>query len=130
MSIETKLSQTGQALITMLVFITITISIVGAAVSMAVSNLQSSSKFESGTYALNVAESGMEEALIRILRDPSYTGQSLPVGSDTVQISVSSVGNNRTIISRVTSGNFKRAVQVQGSFVNDVFVMDSWREIP
>ena len=85
-------------------------------------------------YAINVAESGAEEALIRLLRDPSYLSipgsfEDVAVGTDTVRITVNTSGTTKTVVSRVTTGNYKRAIKVEGGYINDIFTVASWTEI-
>ena len=92
-------NQKGQALITLLVFTIVAITITSAAVIIIFTNSIGTSKLEQGTNAYYVAESGAENALLRLLRDPNYSGEILPVDDASVEISVANTGSTYTITS-------------------------------
>ena len=120
-------SQNGQTLVTLLVFMVIGITITTAAVMMTIVNTQNATKFQEGLIAYQVAESGAENAIIRLLRDPSYTGETLTVGAGTATITVSGT-TTKTITSSGVNGNYLRKVQVVASYVNNVLTITSWQE--
>lgn len=120
-------SQKGQTLVTLLVFMVIGITITTAAVMMTIVNTQNATKFQEGLIAYQVAESGAENAIIRLLRDPSYTGETLTVGAGTATITVSGT-TTKTITSSGVNGNYLRKVQVVASYVNNVLTITSWQE--
>src|ERR1700722_5696827 len=70
----------GQALITLLFFAIVGITVTSAAVVMILVNSLSGTKQQQGDIAYDIAQSGAENGLIRLLRDPSYTGETLAVG--------------------------------------------------
>lgn len=121
--------QSGQTLLTLLFFMVIAISITTAAVIMIMTNSLSTTRLEEGTTAYYIAESGVENALIRLLRDPSYTGETLPVGLGSTVISVTNNGGVYTITSTGTGGNFTRKIQAVASYTNNVLTISSWVEI-
>lgn len=121
--------QTGQALVTLLFFMIIAITITSAAVVIILTNSMSAQKLEQGTTSYYAAESGAENALLRLLRDPNYPGEPLTIDGATVTTAVAKSGSIYTITSNSTSGNFKRTVQVTTSFVNNIFTISSWKEI-
>lgn len=123
-----KYSKSGQTLVTLLIFIVIGITITSAAVVMTITNSQNITKFQEGMIAFQIAESGAENAVIRLLRDPSYTGETLAVGTGTAVITVSGT-TTKTILSSGTNGNYFRKVQVVASYVNNVFTITSWQEV-
>ena len=92
-------------------------------------NSLSAQKLEQGTVSYYVAESGAENAMLRLLRDPNYTGETLTIDGTTVVATVSQSGSDYTVTSDATSGNFKRKVQVTASFVNNAFTVSSWKEV-
>ena len=61
----------GQALIALLSFIIIAMTVISAAVIILITNILASGKVEQGTMAYSLAQSGGEDALLRLLRNPS-----------------------------------------------------------
>ena len=120
--------QSGQALVTLLFFTIIAITIVSAAVFMSIANSTSTSKMQEGIDAYYIAESGIENALLRLLRDPSYAGEVLTVGSGTVNIIVSGT-NPKTVVAVSTNGNFKRTVQADITYSGGFYTFSNWKEI-
>jgi hypothetical protein len=121
-------NQRGQALITLLFFMVIAITITGAAVVVAIVSTRSTTRFEQSTRAYYIAESGTENALLRLLRDPSYTGETLPVSEGSTVITVTGTGPY-TIVSQGIVGTYKRAIQVNAQFINSALTITSWKEI-
>jgi len=121
--------QNGQALVTLLVFTIVAITITSAAVVIILTNSIGTSKLERGTNAYYSAESGAENALLRLLRNPNYTGETLTIDGATVVSTVGVSGSTYTITSDATSGNFKRTVRVIATFVSNILTVDSWKEI-
>src|SRR5437667_12281441 len=96
----------GQALITLLFFTIIAITITSAVVLIVVTNSLSGTKFQQGSLAYEIATSGAENALLRLMRDPTYTGETLAVGVGNADIQVTSVGGSSyTILSQGKIGN-------------------------
>src|SRR6266567_5476148 len=107
--------QNGQALITLLFIALIAISITTAAVVMMVVTVGGSANLQQGELAYEVAKTGEEEALLRLLRDPNYGGEgSFLVGSNWVKIEVIKAGSlsnpSYTINTTAHVGNFIRKI--------------------
>lgn len=119
----------GQTLITLLFFVIITITITTAAVIMIIIDTKATSTYEDATLAYYVAESGAENAILRLLRDPNYIGETLPVGSGSATILVTG-GSSKTITSTGTLGNFTRKIQVQVQYTDNILSINSWNDIP
>ncbi len=122
-----KIKERGQALITLLFFVLISLTITSAAIIIIIANSLSVSKSQEGTLAYYAAESGIENTLLRLLRDPNYTGETLSVGDATVAIAVT--GNNPKIVIATSSGNFKRTVQAQMNYSNGYYTFSNWKEL-
>lgn len=120
--------QAGQALVTFLLLILISLTITSAASVVSIVNSQSGEKLEQGTVTAEVAESGAENAILRLLRDPSYTGETITIGTATVVITVSG-SSTKTINVVATNGNFKRQIQIICSYTNNVLTVTSWKEV-
>lgn len=121
-------AKSGQTLVLLLVLMAIAIIVVSAGVIVTIVNSTSSGKLDSGNMAWDVAESGVENALMRLLRDPAYVGETLPVGSGTATITVTD-GGTPLITSVGKLGNFTRTIQVSTSYTNNVLSISSWKEI-
>lgn len=122
-------SARGSTLVTLLFFMVIAITVTTGAIAMLVTNSISGAKLQQGSVAYQVAESGLENAKLRLLRDQNYAGESLTVGDGTAVITVSSVGTNYTILSRGTVGNFTRQIQATASYANNLLTVTSQSEI-
>jgi hypothetical protein len=125
---QSNFYQSGQALLLLMIFLSVSIIITSAAAMVTVINLQSTSKFETSRLAYSVAESGIEDALLRLLRDPSYTGGTVTINGGTATITVTG-DTTKTITSEGVLNNFHRKIQVLGSYNNTVFTISSWNEV-
>ena len=126
--LKVKSSEGGQALITLLFFVLISLTITSAAIIIIIINSISVSRFQEGTLAYYLAESGVENALLRLLRDPNYTGETLTIGTGTAVITVTGI-NPKTVVVVSQNGNFKRTVQAQMSYNNGYYTFSNWKEI-
>lgn len=119
------INRKGQALVTLLFFVIIGITIISAEAIVLYTNILSTTTAEQGMDAYYVAESGVEEGLLRVIRDPSYSGGTLSVGSGNVVLQV----NNGVITATGTYDNAVRKIQVTTTNNNGVLTIDSWKEI-
>lgn len=120
--------QAGQSLITLIIFMFMSVVIVSGAVAVILINSKSTTSVYQGNVSYGVAEAGIENALIRLLRDPNYTGETLTVNGGSATITVSG-GIVKTITSVGTSGSFKRTIQATVDTSNNKQVVTSWKEI-
>jgi hypothetical protein len=123
-----RLNQSGQTLVMLLAFMAMAIIMTTAATAVTLVNSQTSSKYSLGQEALRYAESGADNALQRLLRDPSYLGETLSVGTGTATITVSGSGT-KTIVSEGVNGSFRRRVQVTATWASNVLTVTSWSEV-
>jgi len=126
------ISASGQALITLLFFTVIGVTITSAAVVMILVNSLSGTKQQQGEVAYEIAQSGAENGLIRLLRNPSYAGETLPVGSGSATITVTgsgTSGNPYVIVSKGTNGIFVREMQVTATYQNNLLTVTARKEI-
>lgn len=120
--------QKGQALITLLFFIIIGVTITTAAAVVLLGNNSTTSTVEQGTTAYYAAESGIESALVTLLRNPAYTGETMSVGNATVIIQVTQ-GNPIVITATGTYANTLRKIQAKVVYNNNTLSVMSWKEI-
>lgn len=124
--------QQGQALITLLFFIIISITVTSAAVVMVLVSSLSGMKFQQGELAYEIAQSGADNAVLRLLRNPSYTGEVLPIGAGTATIQVTGTGSGGdpfVITSTGTTGNFVRKIQISATYNNNLLTPSDPKEV-
>lgn len=120
----------GQTLVSLLIISVIGITIAAGATTLVIINSQSALKFEQGTIAYSIAQSGVDNALLRLLRDPTYTGEVLSVGAGIADIKVSSSSGYYIATSSGFVSNFVRRVQINAHYnTSQVLVLDSKKEI-
>ena len=129
-----KNMQKGQALISLLFFMVIGITLIVAASIVTLENVSSTSAAEQGTIAYFAAESGIEDALLLVLRYPPtsttpYTGGTTTYSQGQATVTVSPSGNILTITSIGTYQNAIRKVQVQETNGSNGWQVTSWQEI-
>jgi hypothetical protein len=121
----------GQAMVTVLFVCIIGMLIVTGALYGVYNAIGMSSQSELGLLAGSAAEIGIENALIRFIRDPSYTGETMLLGNDRSVI-ITSGGTPKTTITATGSvGSITRRIQTIVYYNNDgVFTIESWSDIP
>jgi hypothetical protein len=125
-----KIKEKGQALITLLFFVVISLTITSAAIIIIVVNSVSADKLEEGMIAYYAAESGIENALLRLLRDPDYVGETLTIDGATAEVTVTNTSaDTKTVVSVGQNGNFKRTVQAQMIYSNGYYSFSNWKEL-
>jgi len=119
----------GTALIILLLIMSVAMSMVGAAVVTIMSATQKTSFAEQGVVALKIAESGAEEALIRILRDPNYSGGTLTIdeGNATIQVTGSTI---KTITVTTDYAQVRQQVVVTVNTAGDLLKVLAWQINP
>lgn len=120
--------QKGQTLVTVLIFVIIAITLTTGAIAMTVVNSQTASSFDRSNQAYGVAESGAENGVLQLLRNPGYTGETFLVGDDSATINVSG-SNPYTIVSSGRSGGFVRKIEVTADYTGGVLTVLTWKEI-
>src|SRR4030042_2176700 len=117
----------GQVLVVLLVFMVVAITTTMMAVALIIINATAASQVEQGDMALKFAQSGADNALLRLMRNPNYTGtETLTIDTGQVTATVSA-GNPIIIMSQGRQGGFVRSTSVSASFVDTVLTINSWR---
>lgn len=119
--------QKGQTLVVLLVYMVIAIIVTTASIALVMNSSWNTDKLYQGTTALDVAENGIELAVIQVIRDPSYTGGTLSLDGGTAVITVTGT-DPKIITSQGTMGNFTRTVQASLNTTNNIYVISSWQE--
>ena len=127
--IDLKTRQKGQALVMLLVFIAVAVIIVSAPVVLMVVANTSATRFDRGQITLDAAESGVENALMSLLRNPNYAGETMPIGEANVVITVPSGNFPKTFTSKAVVNQTVRTVQVKVGYSNNILSVIFWKEI-
>jgi hypothetical protein len=121
-----KLQQSGYASVTLIVFVVIGLTITVAATATILINFLAATRMQQGIVAYYVAESGMENGVLRFLRDPvNYIGETISTENGTAVITVSS--DKKTITSTGIAGNYQRILQAQVDYTDNLKI-SSWKE--
>lgn len=112
-------------MVILLVFVIMAITLISAAVNIMLVVTQSASQGEQSYIAVSLAETGVEEALIRSLRNPAYTGGPLTINGDTVTIQVAG-STTKTVTSEATIAATLRRVSAAAQFNVDGLTVSSW----
>lgn len=123
-----KKQNRGQALVLLLFLIALSITISTAAIITMIANSYSTNIYSQGYQAKSLAESGAENAILRLLRDPNYSGESLTVTDGTIIITVSGSGQ-KTIVSEGSYFGNKRIVEIVAQYADGILIIQSWKEI-
>lgn len=123
-------NSSGQALIMLLFFFVVAIIIISAAVIIIFTNSLGVTKSEQGQKALSIAESGVENALLQLLRNPFYTGENTSVDEGIMSIVVTGADPDpRIIFSTGKVGSFVRRIKATVQYNGDVMTIVSWKEL-
>ena len=122
--------QQGQTLVILLTYMVIAIIVTTASIALVINSSKGTDKVYQGTNSLDIAESGAETAMIKLLRDPNYAGEVVIVGNGNAVVTVSTPNTNpRVILSKGNLNNFTRTIQVIVDANNNIFTAISWKEI-
>jgi hypothetical protein len=138
---KNKHNQSGFALITMLVFMVIGITVISAAAMVVTTSILAGSNSELGMKAYYVAESGAQDAMLRLLRNPNLvtiTPYTMTTDDGTATITITNSTSGGTITDTITSigtivtttGTTTKKIQVITNYTNGQYTTASWNEIP
>lgn len=121
-------SQGGQALVTLLIFSATAIIITGAAVAVSIANSQATSTLALSQEVYGIAEAGAENAVLQLLRNQNFTGETLNINTGSYTTTVTGTSTKTITIVGQNSG-IRRTIEVVGTFTNGQFAISSWKEI-
>lgn len=130
-------AEQGIALITLLFFTIIGISVFTAAALIVTTNIFSSSNSEKSIKAYYAAESGVEDALLRLLRNPTLNVASpgYDVSSDDgdAKVTIQTNSSGGTITSNIMStGTYlttSRKIHAVTTYINGQRAITTWEEV-
>lgn len=118
------------------VSLTVAVVVFFAALAIAMSvqfigigDLQEGAQDQQAERAFQVADSCVQESLLRLSRNSSYTGDTLSVGSDSCTIVVTGGGSSRVITVTATAQQSTRRVQVDVSLSGSTVTVVDWAEL-
>jgi len=120
--------QKGQTLVIMLTYMIIAIVVTTASITLVLNSSSGTDKVYQGANSLDIAESGAETAMIKLLRNPNYAGETLTVGGGQAVVTITGT-NPKKVISKGTLNNFTRTIQVMVDTSNNTLTATSWKEI-
>jgi hypothetical protein len=106
----------------------VTIAITTAAAFIVTTNSLSSTTVSQGLATKQMAETGAEKALLQLLRNPNYKGETFSLDTGTVTASVSGT-TTLTISSTAVNGNYVKRVEVKATYSNNVLTPISWKDL-
>lgn len=121
----------GQTLISLILIAVIGITVAMGATSLVFVNSRSGLGVQQGSMAYAIAQSGADNAMLRLLRDPSYQGESnFVIDGGYADIQVSSNSGSFIATSSGKIGNYIRKIEIRAHYdENYVLVIDSRKEI-
>ena len=120
----------GQAVITVIFIAVIGMFIATGAIFTVANALESSSSEEMGAAAFQAAESGIENSVLRLMRDPTYTGETMNIDERSSAVISVTTGSGVSIQSIGTVGVVSRKIVASAHYDNLVLIVDSWGENP
>ena len=124
------MNQDGQVLVSILIIIAVSVLATGTAV-VASSLSKTTGISTTSDKLLYAAESGVDESLIKLLRNPTiYNGETLILEGVSVNVVVNRLPPTKIIItSEAVQDSFRRKVEVSAEFVNNILTVTSWKQV-
>lgn len=127
------MSQRGQALIILIVAVSIALLVLSSAVLRVIGQAKISSRANLAQKVYYAAETGAEYGILKIVRNPAGCSgnENLTIASANLVVSYNVAGSNCQVTSQATQQTITKKVQVEGYYdSNQVFQFCCWKEIP
>lgn len=122
--------QTGAtALVTVLIISAASLIMAYGATMLGLGELGMSYNSQEGDGAMFGAESCLEEVLIKLKRNPSYSGSNLVINDYSCIISISGAGNPYYISVESSYGDYTKKIEVEAEFNGSSPRLSSWTEV-
>ena len=119
----------GQTLVALLIFMMLAITLTLSTTTVIIIALQGDIATQNGDQALQYAQVGLENSLLRLERDNTYSGETLTLTSGTATITVSGT-TTKTIVSVGASNTAVRTVTATATISGGVVTLSNWAETP
>lgn len=113
--------QKGQALTTILFVMVIVFFFFTQSTILYLGNVELANNFSDGSLLLTKAEGYLENAALRFLRDPSYTGESLQDSNISCTMQIVDLGGAKDITTACQKDQWQKKVGVTVSISNGVY---------
>lgn len=120
-------NKSGHMLVSLLIFIVVALVVLVSSIGVVISNSRASLISSRGNQVYAAAEAGIENAILKILRDPSYTGEVFVVDGSAVTITVDGT-SPRVITSTAVDGTYVRRIRAEVSRSGGILSVSNWRE--
>ncbi len=121
--------RSGQTLITLLIFIIVSVTVAATSVSIIITNAQKTTASASSMEAYYAAEAGIENASISLLRNPQYGGETITLSpSASVETTVTFNGQY-TVVAKGTAHGFTRTIEAVFDYTDTILTVITWREL-
>jgi len=114
-------NQQGQALIIVLFISAVVVLIVAQVTTLNLSNLGLANNYYDGSLLLDKAEGYLENAALRYLRDPNYTGENLQDEGVVCIVEINDIGLDKDLTCQCEKNGKSRKVGLTISFDQGVF---------
>lgn len=122
-----KNNQNGQALTSLLIIMFVGLTIMTASVGLINTTQTATGSLDEANQALVVAESGIEDTLMKYIRNPSISGGTLAVDGGLAVVSIAST-NPYTFVSQGIVGQHSRTIRVTINNTGGITTVTSWKE--
>lgn len=122
-------SSSGQTIVALLIFILLAITLTFTATVVVITNIRTDTAYQGGEVALQNAQTGIENALVRLERDNTYTGETMTLASGAVTITISGT-SPKTITSIGSYSKVVRTITATATVNSTVVTLTSWSETP
>ncbi len=119
----------GQTVVALLIFMMLAMTLTLTATIVVIVNTQSDTTYQQGEQALQNAQAGVENALLRLERDNTYPGETMSLSNGTATITISGT-NPVTITSAGRAGSTVRTITADATTTGGVITLTSWDETP
>jgi len=121
--------QKGQALIMVILIGIIALIAVVSAATLVISELKKNTTVSFGVSQYQITYGALENALMRVLRDPNYTGETVTLATSTCIITVSG-SSPKTVEARCSDGTYSRKINATATFTGGVMAVSGISEVP
>ena len=118
-------SEVGQTLVSLLVFSVVALAVTTTSISVTINTSQATQAVENRVYIQHAAQSGIENALLMLLRDPTYGGETITI--DDVTIVTTIIGSDPyTITATADNTRFSHTEEAVVTYTNNILTISSW----
>ncbi|MFH0805067.1 MAG: hypothetical protein V1916_02635, partial [Patescibacteria group bacterium] len=117
------------ALIAVVIILAVTLSVAMSLSGLGVTESRRGLLQQQGGEAFAAADSCLQEAYVRLRRDPNFAAGSLNVGGSSCTITVVAAGSDRTITSTGTTGSISRRLESRITLSAGVVQVQYWKAL-